>query len=100
MNGDVDTNNNIKPLISNGAKNHQRRRRASSQPSAAPTRPCQTQSFSRDIGHAAAETYLVTSLSFTLLRYLGYFLFCVFLLRIQIFCLVAKKVEPEKGSES
>uniref|UniRef100_A0A2N9J049 protein-S-isoprenylcysteine alpha-carbonyl methylesterase n=1 Tax=Fagus sylvatica TaxID=28930 RepID=A0A2N9J049_FAGSY len=71
MNGDVDTNNNIKPLISNGAKNHQRRRRASSQPSAAPTRPCQTQSFSRDIGHAAAETYLVTSLSFTLLRYLG-----------------------------
>ncbi|KAF8011307.1 hypothetical protein BT93_J1807 [Corymbia citriodora subsp. variegata] len=29
------------------------------------------QSFGRDIGHAAAETYLITRLSFTLLRYLG-----------------------------
>ncbi|XP_039034809.1 probable isoprenylcysteine alpha-carbonyl methylesterase ICMEL2 isoform X1 [Hibiscus syriacus] len=28
-------------------------------------------SLSRDIGHAAAETYLVTRLTFTLLRYLG-----------------------------
>ncbi|VVB14662.1 unnamed protein product [Arabis nemorensis] len=29
------------------------------------------QSFGRDIGHAAAETYLITGLSFKLLRYLG-----------------------------
>lgn len=28
-------------------------------------------SFSRDFGHAAAETYLITRLTFTLLRYLG-----------------------------
>ncbi|KAI7744171.1 hypothetical protein M8C21_020789 [Ambrosia artemisiifolia] len=35
--------------------------------------PCVTrsQSFSRDIGHAASETYLMSSLAFTLLRYLG-----------------------------
>ncbi|XP_022844797.1 isoprenylcysteine alpha-carbonyl methylesterase ICME [Olea europaea var. sylvestris] len=34
-------------------------------------RPRRQQSFSRDIGHAAAETYLVTGLSFKLLGYLG-----------------------------
>lgn len=51
-----------------GSTNHQRRRRhAGKQP------PRRQNSFSRDIGHAAAETYLVTRLSFTLLRYLGYF---------------------------
>ncbi|KAL6135422.1 hypothetical protein ACLB2K_067650 [Fragaria x ananassa] len=42
------------------------RRRAKSSP-----RPSRQNSFSRDIGHAAKETYLVTSLSFTLLQYLG-----------------------------
>ncbi|KAM0022485.1 putative alpha/beta hydrolase-3 [Helianthus debilis subsp. tardiflorus] len=30
-----------------------------------------SQSFSRDIGHAASETYLMSRLAFTLLRYLG-----------------------------
>nr|GEW93848.1 probable isoprenylcysteine alpha-carbonyl methylesterase ICMEL2 [Tanacetum cinerariifolium] len=30
-----------------------------------------SQSFSRDIGHAASETYLITRLAFTLLNYLG-----------------------------
>ncbi|XP_010486759.1 PREDICTED: probable isoprenylcysteine alpha-carbonyl methylesterase ICMEL2 [Camelina sativa] len=34
-------------------------------------RICRQQSFSRDIGHAAAETYLITRLSFNLLGYLG-----------------------------
>ncbi|XP_018458229.2 isoprenylcysteine alpha-carbonyl methylesterase ICME [Raphanus sativus] len=34
-------------------------------------RICRQQSFGRDIGHAAAETYLITGLSFKLLRYLG-----------------------------
>lgn len=29
-------------------------------------------SFGREVGHAAAETYLITWLSFKLLRYLGY----------------------------
>ena len=56
---------------------HQRRRRCSSssssssadaKPRDAPTRLNRAQSIS----HAAAETYLVTRLSFILLRYLGY----------------------------
>lgn len=33
---------------------------------------CRSNSLSRDIGHAATETYLITRLAFTLLRYLGY----------------------------
>jgi hypothetical protein len=37
-----------------------------------PRRIFRQQSFGRDIGHAAAETYLITGLSFKLLRYLGY----------------------------
>nr|XP_011467833.1 PREDICTED: probable isoprenylcysteine alpha-carbonyl methylesterase ICMEL2 isoform X1 [Fragaria vesca subsp. vesca] len=45
------------------------RRRTKSSP--ATPRPSRQNSFSRDIGHAAKETYLVTSLSFTLLQYLG-----------------------------
>ncbi|XP_044504507.1 isoprenylcysteine alpha-carbonyl methylesterase ICME-like isoform X3 [Mangifera indica] len=49
-----------------GGTNHRRRRRtAGKQP------PSRQNSFSQDIGHAAAETYLITRLSFTLLRYLG-----------------------------
>ncbi|OMO94652.1 Alpha/beta hydrolase-3 [Corchorus olitorius] len=36
-----------------------------------PARMERRPSFSEEIGHAAAETYLVTRLSFTLLRYLG-----------------------------
>ena len=36
-------------------------------------RICRQPSFGRDIGHAAKETYLVTRLSFKLLRYLGYY---------------------------
>ncbi|XP_057769913.1 isoprenylcysteine alpha-carbonyl methylesterase ICME [Salvia miltiorrhiza] len=49
----------------------QRRRRGGNKttPFAAP--PCRQQSFSREIGHAAAETYLLTRLSFKLLSYLG-----------------------------
>ncbi|ERN11275.1 isoprenylcysteine alpha-carbonyl methylesterase ICME [Amborella trichopoda] len=39
-------------------------------PTSSPTPPRQ-QSFRQDVGHAAAETYLVTRLTFTLLRYLG-----------------------------
>ncbi|XP_057738763.1 isoprenylcysteine alpha-carbonyl methylesterase ICME-like [Arachis stenosperma] len=34
-------------------------------------RPTRQRSLTRDIGHVAAETYLVTSLTFTLLQYLG-----------------------------
>ncbi|KAK6279705.1 hypothetical protein POUND7_019972 [Theobroma cacao] len=55
-----------------------------------PARMERQPSFSREIGHAAAETYLVTRLSFTLLRYLGYYT-CIrirFYLRISIFLIV------------
>ncbi|XP_042021053.1 isoprenylcysteine alpha-carbonyl methylesterase ICME-like [Salvia splendens] len=48
--------------------NQQHRRRRGNK-FAAP--PCRQQSFSREIGHAAAETYLLTRLSFKLLSYLG-----------------------------
>ncbi|XP_021888005.1 isoprenylcysteine alpha-carbonyl methylesterase ICME [Carica papaya] len=40
-------------------------------PAAKPTPLTRQQSFSRDIGHAAAETFLLTRLTFKLLRYLG-----------------------------
>ncbi|KAL0450228.1 UNVERIFIED_CONTAM: putative isoprenylcysteine alpha-carbonyl methylesterase ICMEL2 [Sesamum latifolium] len=54
------------------ALNQQRRRRAGNKsPPSLAKRPCRQQSFSREIGHAAAETYLLTRLSFKLLSYLG-----------------------------
>lgn len=60
------------PRISRSSSNisHQRRRRTPSETSLT-TLPSRQQSFSRDVGHAAAETYLLTRLSFRLLRYLG-----------------------------
>ncbi|CAA0832738.1 Isoprenylcysteine alpha-carbonyl methylesterase ICME [Striga hermonthica] len=47
--------------------NQQRRRRVGCKAA----RPRRQQSFGREIGHAAAETYLLTRLSFKLLSYLG-----------------------------
>ncbi|KAK6129095.1 hypothetical protein DH2020_037168 [Rehmannia glutinosa] len=49
----------------------QPRRRVASKSGSFAARPCRQQSFGREIGHAAAETYLLTSLSFKLLSYLG-----------------------------
>ncbi|XP_042500083.1 probable isoprenylcysteine alpha-carbonyl methylesterase ICMEL2 [Macadamia integrifolia] len=51
----------------------QRRRRVNSDMclSSLPPLPSRQYSLSRDVGHAAAETYLLTRLSFKLLRYLG-----------------------------
>ncbi|KAI3799067.1 hypothetical protein L1987_34357 [Smallanthus sonchifolius] len=48
-------------------------RRNSGNASPAKNSPCmsRSRSFSRDIGHVASETYLITRLAFTLLRYLG-----------------------------
>lgn len=51
--------------------NQQRRRRSASDISLT-TLPSRQRSLRRDVGHAAAETYLLTRLSFKLLRYLGY----------------------------
>ncbi|KAK4487696.1 hypothetical protein RD792_005644 [Penstemon davidsonii] len=56
------------PIVSS---NQQPRRRGGNRTSSLAARPCRQQSFSREIGHAAAETYLLTHLSFKLLRYLG-----------------------------
>ena len=62
-----------KPLLSRGSSvsggsfNQMQRRRVSGKLA----KPERQQSLSRDIGHAAAETYLLTWLTITLLRYLG-----------------------------
>ncbi|KAK6154919.1 hypothetical protein DH2020_009167 [Rehmannia glutinosa] len=53
------------------SSNQQPRRRVASKSGSFAARPCRQQSFGREIGHAAAETYLLTSLSFKLLSYLG-----------------------------
>ncbi|KAK6129077.1 hypothetical protein DH2020_037190 [Rehmannia glutinosa] len=49
------------------SSNQQPRRRVASKSGSFAARPCRQQSFGREIGHAAAETYLLTSLSFKLL---------------------------------
>nr|CAD1831229.1 unnamed protein product [Ananas comosus var. bracteatus] len=46
------------------------RRRAVSEP-CLPARAARSRSFGRDVGHAAAETFLLTRLALILLRYLG-----------------------------
>lgn len=56
------------------ASNKKRRRRLGKRAATLAGPPSRQQSFSRDIGHAAAETYLVTRLTFKLLSYLGYYL--------------------------
>ncbi|KAK9272737.1 hypothetical protein L1049_003114 [Liquidambar formosana] len=58
-------------MNTNITSNQQRRRRVGSGKAPPPSSPRRQQSLSRDIGHAAAETYLITWLSFKLLRYLG-----------------------------
>ncbi|KAH6791289.1 prenylcysteine methylesterase [Perilla frutescens var. frutescens] len=51
--------------------NQQQRRRRGNKTTPFSTPPSRQQSFGREIGHAAAETYLLTRLSFKLLSYLG-----------------------------
>uniref|UniRef100_A0A5B7B7Q6 protein-S-isoprenylcysteine alpha-carbonyl methylesterase n=1 Tax=Davidia involucrata TaxID=16924 RepID=A0A5B7B7Q6_DAVIN len=67
----MDTNPLLLRVSSYTSTNHQRRRRTATQPSVTPSPITRQQSFSRDFGHAAAETYLITRLTFKLLRYLG-----------------------------
>ncbi|XP_059670547.1 probable isoprenylcysteine alpha-carbonyl methylesterase ICMEL2 [Cornus florida] len=66
-----DTKSLLSRVSSHTSANQQRRRRTASKPFATQSLPPRRPSFSRDIGHAAAETYLVTHLSFKLLSYLG-----------------------------
>lgn len=80
QNASLEDNNKKKqmdaePLLSrassfnNNNNHHQTRRRAAAKLSSPP--PSRQQSFTRNIGHAAAETYLITGLAFKLLGYLG-----------------------------
>lgn len=66
-------NNTIANNTSVGPSNQQRRRRIASDSSLALLADDSPRgSFRQDVGHAAAETFLVTRLSVKLLRYLGY----------------------------
>ncbi|CAL5372426.1 unnamed protein product [Camellia sinensis] len=78
QNASLEENNKKKqmdadPLLSRASSfnnnHHQTRRRAAAKLSSLP--PSRQQSFTRNIGHAAAETYLITGLAFKLLGYLG-----------------------------
>ncbi|KAF9626047.1 hypothetical protein IFM89_030715 [Coptis chinensis] len=62
--------NFVNSSFSTSTQNQQRRRKGPSNASFSPQLSRQ-QSFRRDVGHAAAETFLLTRLTFTLLRYLG-----------------------------
>lgn len=71
---DTETDNLVRVLSFPSAPLNQQRRRRGGSSKTAPfaARPSRQQSFGREIGHAAAETYLLTRLSFKLLSYLGY----------------------------
>ncbi|KAF3974759.1 hypothetical protein CMV_001938 [Castanea mollissima] len=69
----------------------QRRRRIASEnslSSLSSSAPDRRNSFGHNVGHAAAETFLITRLSLKLLRYLGYnlALFCFLFIGIGIGC--------------
>lgn len=81
-----DFNRDTSPLLFHTNTGTAIKRRLAGRTISAPPRPERRQSFGRDLGHAAAETYLVTRLSFKLLRYLGYYFF-----RIRL-CFVSYKI--------
>ncbi|THU57210.1 hypothetical protein C4D60_Mb03t01090 [Musa balbisiana] len=62
-----------------GGGGRSRRRRTVSEPSlrSLSSHTSRGRSFGRDVGHAAAETFLLTRLAITLLRYLGFLLLFV-----------------------
>ncbi|RAL40792.1 hypothetical protein DM860_008490 [Cuscuta australis] len=61
----------VSSLPAGPSANNQRRRKPLAKTVSAPCYPRRQSSFSRELGHAAAETYLITRLSFKLLSYLG-----------------------------
>lgn len=63
-----------KPVLSRLATDSQtlQRRRRVFMKTGRPSTPRQLQAVGRELEHAAKETYLITRLTFTLLRYLGY----------------------------
>ncbi|XP_078431458.1 putative isoprenylcysteine alpha-carbonyl methylesterase ICMEL2 isoform X2 [Wolffia australiana] len=63
-------------LLGGGGASQKRRRRTATEACqatslSAPPSPSRRPSFSRDVGHAAAETFLLSHLALTLLQYLG-----------------------------
>ncbi|XP_065633262.1 probable isoprenylcysteine alpha-carbonyl methylesterase ICMEL1 [Quercus suber] len=68
------TNNNTTTTTTSATYYQQRRRRIASEnslSSLSSSAPDRRNSFGHDVGHAAAETFLITRLSLKLLRYLG-----------------------------
>ncbi|RRT76901.1 hypothetical protein B296_00029489 [Ensete ventricosum] len=58
-----------RPFLRRSSSGSRRRRTAGETPLGSPSR---RPSFRQEMGHAAAETYLITRLTLVLLRYLGY----------------------------
>ncbi|KAK7316211.1 hypothetical protein VNO77_35060 [Canavalia gladiata] len=59
------------PMTESFPNNHREKHRRFVGKNGPRPRPARQHSLRRDIGHVAAETYLITRLAFTLLRYLG-----------------------------
>ncbi|KAK4833422.1 hypothetical protein QYF36_004688 [Acer negundo] len=79
----MDDHMKMKPTVSMGLSptgNQQMRRRTSANPLA----PRRQLSFREDIEHAAAETYLVTRLTFTLIKCLGYSFYLIYCGRLRL----------------
>ncbi|KAL8266256.1 hypothetical protein R6Q59_003600 [Mikania micrantha] len=68
---DMNTGDSLRSRTTNPAGAARRRTTSGGTPPKNSPALCRSQSFSREIGHAASETYLITRLAFTLLRYLG-----------------------------
>ncbi|KAI3813300.1 hypothetical protein L1987_18020 [Smallanthus sonchifolius] len=68
---DMDTADSVRSRTSTSTNPARRRTTSSGTPAKTSPSLCRSQSFSREIGHASSETYLITRLAFTLLRYLG-----------------------------
>lgn len=87
------TSSTVPGGVTIGNYNQKRRRRSPSESSLdfAYSQP-RRQSFSKDVGHAAAETFLVTRLSLKLLRYLGYNLILIFSFMIIIMFVIDSNI--------
>ena len=84
------TNTNTSTTTTSATYYQQRRRRIASENSLSSlsySSPDRRNSFGHDVGHAASETFLITRLSWKLLKYLGYNL-ALLALELAVDCLV------------
>ena len=84
------TNTNTSTTTTSATYYQQRRRRIASEnslSSLSSSSPGRRNSFGHDVGHAASETFLITRLSWKLLKYLGYNL-ALLALELAVDCLV------------